>query len=600
MLKGMRRTLGQWAVFAVCVGAVVGLPYLFPPHSGISVSTMAGFSNRAAQVTILLLGLLFALWTRGWGMRLPPKQQDAGKANWIVPAAAVALVTAASLYLWHWASNMGPYDEAIYFLDRFSNQLAGGRVYRDFLFDYGPLLYYPSWWLAALLHIPVGHAYYLFCLLEWVAGVLLLWRVIGQLQPRPLHRAISFSIFTLVWFTSITDQGAQYTPLRFILTSACALWVHRLWRSNAAATRTARAMLPSTVAAAVSFTGLLLFSPEQGIGFAVATLLFFGIAVRQRYVTLPMLAFAAWCAAVFAVAAGLGWMGVLFTFAGGSFNLPLLPGFETLFLLALLMLAACIVVNAFRLGEATRPELYLIALALVALPAAFGRADPGHIFINTMPALLVVTLALVCLPQRRTPVLAGWAVYLCLAALSHMRQQVNVLMHSSPRLEMMPPVADLPPAGAGLRAPIRYFSYLDGQFGPKVTTGRYYSFDLAFPGMAEEKIDELRRHPRDLIVVPVDYQQACDGLAPETLQRSLRGDVSNLYVPRLKNVPNVKQPLCTYIRTHYVGSPYRVPREEYRVLQPRAFRVSPRTGTAPQQLQGGSPEAALSDPVSLP
>ena len=593
----MRRTLSQWAVFVVCVGAVVSVPYLFPPQGGISVSAMAGFSNRAAQVVLLAGGLLFALWTRGWGLRLPRQGTAArSRLQWLVPAAAVALVTAASLYLWHWASNMGPYDEAIYFLDRFSNQLVGGRVYRDFSFDYGPLMYYPSWWLAGLLRVPVGHGYYLFCLLEWVTGVLLLWHVIGRLRVRPADRAIAFAVLTLVWFTSITDQGAQYTPLRFALTSVCALWVHRLWRERAEDAAGTRAMSRAMLAAAVSFVGLLLFSPEQGIGFLLATVLFFAVGVRRRSVIAPLVGFAAWCAAVFAVAVRMGWMGVLFTFAGGAFNLPLLPGFMTLFLLALLIAAACVVVCAFHEGESTRPELYLIALALVALPAAFGRADPGHIFINTMPALLVVTLVLLQRARWRVPMVAAWAVYLCLVLLSHTRQQVNVLVHSSPRLEKMPPVAELPPAGVGLRAPFWYFSYLDGQFGPKVTTGRYYSFDLVFPGLAEEKVEELRDHPRDLIVVPVDYPEACKGLAPETLRRSLRGDVSNPFVPKLRAVPNVKQPLCDYVHTHYMGGPYRVPREEYRVLQPRAYPVSPKTGAG---LEGGAPER-VEAPVRLP
>ena len=572
------------AGFIACVFAVVLVPYLFPPHSGISVSTMAGFSNRAAQVVLLGAGLLFGIATRGWGLRLA--EQDTPTANpwrWAVPAAAVAIVSAASLYLWHWASTMGPYDEAIYFLDRFSNQLAGGHVLRDFNFDYGPLLYYPSWWLAAALRIPVGHAYYLFCGLEWVAGVLLLWHVIGQLRARAFDRVFTFGVLTLAWFTSITDQGAQYTPLRFVLASVCTLWVHGLWRKHSRPGRP-QTLLPAMAAAAFSFVALLLYSPEQGIGFALATLLFFAVGVRTRDLALPLLGFAAVCAAVFAVVARLGWLGVLFTFAGGSYNLPVLAGLGTMFLIAMLVAAAAVVVGTFLHGDTSRPELYLIALALVAVPAAFGRADAGHIFINTMPALLVLTLALLQLPESRAAVIAGWMVYIGIAGASHMRQQVNVLMHSWPRLEKMPDTAQLPPPGARLRAPIRYFSYLDGQFGPTVTTGRDYSFDLVFPGLAEEKIRELQLHPRDLLVVPVDYQQACQMLPPEVRRQSMRDDVTDLFVPRLRAVPNVKQPLCDYIHTHYVGSPYRVPREEYRVLQPRAFPLSPQTGTAGAEL----------------
>ena len=282
------RQLSYAAGFALCCLAVVMVPYLFPPRSGISVSVMAGFSNRAAQVVLLAGGLLFALWTRGWGLRLPDAEDTpGGRRLWVVPAAASVLVGAASLYLWHWASNMGPYDEGIYFLDRFSNQLAGGQVYRDFNFDYGPLLYYPSWWLAAVLHMPVGHAYYLFCLLEWVAGVLLLWDVIGRLRSRRWDRVFTFSVLVLAWLTSITDQGAQYTPLRFVMSSACALWVHRLWQRGARK-KTRAALLPAMAAAGLCFIGLLLYSPEQGIGFLAATVLFFAAGVRRREVAVPL------------------------------------------------------------------------------------------------------------------------------------------------------------------------------------------------------------------------------------------------------------------------------------------------------------------------
>lgn len=596
-----KRQTGYAATFLICLIAVFAVPYLFAPHGGISVSVMAGFSNRAAQITLLGGGLLFALWTRGWGMQLPQQNtRSTGSARWLLPCLAVALVTAASLYLWYWASNMGPYDEAIYFLDRFSNQTAGGHVYRDFTFDYGPLLYYPSWWIAEALHIPVGHAYYLFCMLQWVTGEMLLWHVLSSLPSRPFHRAFTFAAFTLLWFTSITDQGAQYTPLRFVLTSVCALWVHGLWLRRTRASN-AFAMLPAMAAAALCFVGLLLYSPEQGIGFAAATVLFFAAGVRRRAIAVPLAGFTVVCAVVFAAAKHVGWMGVLFTFAGGSFNLPVLAGFQSLFLVSMLLATACAIVFAFRHEESSRPEIYLVALAVVSVPAAFGRADPGHIFINTMPALLVITLALLQRSGLRLAVMGGWILCIGLAYLSHMRQQVNVLMHSWPRLEEMPPAGELPPIGVGLRAPFRYFPYLDGQFGPKVITGRYYSFDLAFPGMAEDKIDELRQHPRDLIVVPVNYPDSCQVLSAETLQRSLHDDVSNLYIPKLKAVKNVKLPLCAYIHTHYIGSPYRVPREEYRVMQPRAFPQSPLTGLAATRLpQVETTERAASSFVRLP
>lgn len=580
--------LRQLSVFLACVAAVFFVPYLFPPHAGISTSVMAGFSNRAAQVVLLGGSLVFALWTRGWGLRLAQTNAPTRQVwQWAVPAATAMLVGVTCLYLWHWASNMGPYDEAIYFLDRFSNQLAGGRVYRDFDFDYGPLLYYPAWWIASLLRIPVGHAYYLFWMGEWIVGVVLLWQVIGALRARPLDRVVTFAAVALTWYTSITDQGAQYTPFRFIVTSVCALWVYGLWRGRAAIAGSAR-FLPAMLAAACCFTLLLLFSPEQGIGFALATALFFAIGVRERSVALPLAGFLLFCIAVFAIAARLGFLQSLFTFAGGAFNLPLLPGPHTLFLIPMLLVAGCLVIASLRNGESHRPELYLIALALVAVPAGFGRADGGHIFINSMPALIVVTLALLQVPSSAGVVLAGWVLYLFGAYSGHLRPALNVLMHSWPRVEMQVAAAQTPPPGAVLRAPIRYFSYLDGQFGPKVITGRYYGYDLVYPGLAEQKIAELEAHPRDLVVVPADYRRTCEMDSVEEARTQLRDAFQSFYTPNLHAVPNVKAPLCDFLQMHYMRSPYRVPREEYRVLQPRAFPTAP-AFTLPA---GVAPEAA--------
>ncbi len=486
-------------------------------------------------------------------------------------------------------------------MDRFSNQLAGGVVYRDFTFDYGPLLYFPSWWIAAALHIPVGHAYYIFWSLEWIAGTLLLWHVVTSLQGRTSDRLITFSAVFVAWLTSITDQGAQYTPLRFIVASALALWVHRLWRARSN-DETWRAYGPSMLLAALSYALLLVYSPEQGLEFCIATVLFFAIGVRKRAVLAPLLAFVGFSLVVFALDKRLGLLQSLFTFAGGAYNLPVLPGPREIFLVCMLLGVACLAVHAFLNKQSSRPEIYLIALALAAIPAGFGRADPGHIFINAMPALITMTLAAMQTRWVRLPVVAGWGIYIAGAWFGHMRPAVNVLMHSFPRMEKMPSAADLPPAGVTLRAPIRYFSYVDGQFGPKVTTGRFYGFDLGYPGLAQLKIEELEQHPRDLLVVPYNYYESCRTDQVDSVRQNLKDTFHTPFVPHLKGVPNVKLALCDYIHTHYVGSPFRVPREEYRVMQPLAFPQSPSTGstatTAPEGTALSNATSAV--PLRLP
>jgi len=135
-------------------------------------------------------------------------------------------------------------------------------------FDYGPLMFYSSIWIARLCHLSLANGYFLDGSFNgrWYMA---LWKVIevaARAPARAHHLPASMGLF----LTGIPDSGLNYTPLRFCATLAFALGV-----------------LSLTLAALRIrdfWTRLnrrdhdLLYSPEQGIAFTIGTILYLSSA----------------------------------------------------------------------------------------------------------------------------------------------------------------------------------------------------------------------------------------------------------------------------------------------------------------------------------
>ena len=382
------------AVAALGLSAVYLLPYLVPVHDGLSFSYLVGFSNRTAVLLLLSFILGFALWTRGLGLRLPDPADPTGASYWRIGAVAIVLSAFGCAFFWLFARSVAPLMESQYFLDRYAMFGMGARLYRDFEFDYGPLMFYPSIWIARLCHISLGNGYFLSWGLQWALGTWALWKMVAGAARGTRHGRTIFLLLLAFFLTGLPDSGMNYTPLRFCATLLFALGIHSLFARGAS-------IFAIFGLASAGATALLLYSPEQGIAFTIGTIFFFAVCVRPARTSLlvGLGAFAIIMSIVFWLALRSGVLGNVADVGGGGLDFPLLFSFQSLVLLLLLLVAGCAFIASLRAHTSQGPLLYLICLSIVSAPAAFSRADIGHIIINTLGALIA---ALVVLSQYRT------------------------------------------------------------------------------------------------------------------------------------------------------------------------------------------------------
>ncbi len=377
------------AVLALGFLAIYSVPFYVPVHDGLSFSYLFGFSNRTAIALLVVFILGFALWTRGLGLSLPDPSTETPDSFRLAGRIAVACSVAGALVVWLCAALLAPLAEAQYFLDRFETYRMGGQLYRTFEFDYGPLMFYPPIWIARALHISLGNGHYIAWTLQCALGTWVLWKTVAVAARGTRHGRTIFLLFWAFFFAALIDSGPNYTPLRFCGTLLFALGTHQLYSRGASFTATFGL-------ASVGAAAMLFYSPEQGVALTIGTVLFFLICARPgRPGTLAGLAaFVLVMAAIFCIGFRLGLLNNLRTVGGGALNFPLLFSFQTLVLLSLETVAGCIVIAAFRKRKSLHPLLYLICISAVTIPAAFSRADVGHILLNTLGALLAALIVL--------------------------------------------------------------------------------------------------------------------------------------------------------------------------------------------------------------
>jgi len=250
-----RATLSIVVVLALGLAAVYCLPYHVPVHDGLSFSYMFGFSNRAATLLLVAFVIGFALWTRGLGLRLPDPVADPGHRFRRTGFFAIASSAIGCALFWMLAWALGPLMESQYFFDQYAMFSIGGRIYRDFTFYYGPLMFYSSVWIARLCHISLGNGYFLGWSIQFALGTWALWKVVEDVAWGTNHGRDIFLLLWVFFLTGMPDSGLNYTPLRFCATLITALGVHRLFARGASS-------LATFGLASIGATALLLYSPE--------------------------------------------------------------------------------------------------------------------------------------------------------------------------------------------------------------------------------------------------------------------------------------------------------------------------------------------------
>ncbi len=583
------RQLLQAAVFVVAVLAVFLVPFAFAPANGISMSYRVGFNNHAAIVTLLAMSLAFAVWTRGWGLRLGVATMPREPRRWRAIAAVAGLIALPgflAVALWLRAAWSVPGNEANYFLDRYAMLDLGYVPYRTMTFDYGPLMFYPALWLRAALHLSASNGYFLSWVLQWVLGTALLWDTVRRLAAPLWHRVAVFAAMLFLLLPILYSGGVNYTPLRYLLAPWFALLVYRVQQRSVP-----RGVLSAFVGCCIAG----LYSPEQGICLALATVLFFALCVRRRVVILPLLLFALAIAAALAVAKHFGLLQTMLDFGGGGYDFPLLLSTRTVAFIALLVLSGCVVVCGFFDGAPARPEIYLIAVTLGLLPSALGRADAGHLLVNTVPALAVTLLVLWRTPKVRLPAMVLTALLvaqvLATQVVPGFYRAFGPHLAAHARQMRHPPSGADTPAMAAERASLHDVLQAEGkatlfaplgypqaypQSGPlPIATGRFFGFGLVSQRFVQAKIDEIEERRDSSLLLPSGFQGFCWTPDAAYTRGVLRDVLHPWYVPTVKHTGNAALPMCLYLRQHYKPAAMPFPMPGYvLVRRTDAFRSS--------------------------
>jgi hypothetical protein len=389
-------------LLATCFGVFV-LPFLLPPAyiQGVSASNLAGFNNKVAALAAACFGTLVLLlglrWPRSIGLRDVSRAQGEGLhgneygriSRGVV--SAVVLLWGSAIFLFGLQIirlGMRYLNDWGYFIHQASMyEDFGRRLYTQIEFSYGPLLFYgPVLMRAALrpFHVSEAGSYLATLVVVSIVGLLLMAYVIEHLPMSRRWKTVIFVLFAVGMF--VGNMGLNYTPVRFVTPLALLVMVSERERALAAA-------LWIFAGQAVCL-GL---SPEIGFAFLVSSSAYalylcftrrgaWGLAVPASLLS----------TLVFFLIAGAPYFRMVRMISRGVYGFPVEPlPYIFLFLFAIVWLVPVSLASSFRQRRPEAPmlaALYLVSLAL--LPAAFGRADPGHVLWDGLAVFLLSVVAI--------------------------------------------------------------------------------------------------------------------------------------------------------------------------------------------------------------
>ncbi len=417
----------RWGIrFAIlvftCFGVFV-LPFLFPPpyFESVSASNLAGFNNRVAALAAAGMGTLVFFLALRWPQLIgTPGRTSARReqqlpdqrgrlSRWLV--AVVALLWGGAILLFGLQIirlGMGYTHDWGYFINQISMYSDFGRkLYTQIEFSYGPLLFYGPVVVKSILspfHLSESGAYLATLVIEIIIGLLLVAYVIDNLPITRQWKAVVFSLYSVGMF--VGNMGLNHTFFRFVPPMAFLMMASQRRRPQAAALW--------IFAGEAICLGL---SPEIGFALFVGSLAFTGYRFfTQGKIWLWGVAASVLSVVIFLLIAGRPYLRMLGMFSHGVFNFPVEPLPHILLLLfALVWLVPTNLATFFRQQRPEAPMLaafYLMSVAL--LPAAFGRADPGHVFWNGLSLFL---LSVVAVSSKRMWQQVAWGGCLALMIL---------------------------------------------------------------------------------------------------------------------------------------------------------------------------------------
>lgn len=591
----MRVRSPQFAAF-VFLGtlAVFVLPLAVPMPPTGSYSYILGFNNHVALLAYLAVLAIGCFSVRG--LTLAPPVPDRGLAGPDRRTVLLGLlVTFVLCLLLTWvASPTWGMDESPYLIGRVYQVLAGHRPYVDFEFIYGPVLLYLPAWTSRLLNIGIGPAYFIIWTLEWLTGVIMAAFVVRGLGFRRERANTAFWVLLSLFLSSLINTGETYTPLRELAAVLSILAVHHFLVSS----RRWLAFLVAVLAAAAIF----LISPEMALAFMASTALYLLLCAVTRenlwrdksYVAGSALTLLAFYAEL-RLAMHAHEFDSAKQFGHGGSDTPLLLTPTIFFVFAMIFIAGTFAARRLLERDLRDARIAASIVGFALLPGALGRADPTHLVLYGMSAMMV-TLALASTGTQKTwRTTVVLTVLLCSAPLFVMKLNIDRLMFYDSAVKMIYPNGTVPASGLGqrldswvlhrlgpsadrkfrrrmLRSPqdphVVYpqaSAVLAAPFGYRVPgypdTGRpdvilgYFdgSNDVMSAAQIERKLNEFATHPERDLLVPVGFDPATSCIeSPKDAAFLLSEQYGYNYLHRQRNVPHVDDLLCEYIGTHYV------------------------------------------------
>jgi len=398
MSQAFAKTASMAAAIVVAAGGVFWLPWHLGGGTPVPGESYAlGFNNR---VGVASLAVAIALATLGWLF----DRQARSAIEWFDPqprprppvreAMVEYAILAISSILWGnvlWAWGTYLVDPAWAEARAFHygmDLLAIGKIpYRDFMFNYGPATLYVPYGLSWLSggDLSFERAYLVTMVLFTVVGFGMLFALVRTLALPAKERAISLGLSLLAW--AAINMGLHYTPLRFFVVPGCVVLLDAAaWRARTEAGGIGAAVRLGLAAAVAAFACLTV-SPEMGIAGSAAIIAYsvpLWATNRRGYA----LAICAGCLAV----NGVMLLNVpeyllsVVAFASGGSNFPIYPNLHNLALVGMAIYVLPRLLAAVYHEPSDRRSGLAMGLAVgggMMLPAALGRCDPGHVFINT-------------------------------------------------------------------------------------------------------------------------------------------------------------------------------------------------------------------------
>ena len=386
---------------AVAVFGVFLLPWHVPlPGPVIGEAYAMGYNNRVAVIAVCValafffLGLLRkrpAHDALGWIEESPDffPPVSAARAEYAV-LAAFSLLAVVAVLVWNQILVDPYWGESGYFLSRIDFVCLGFKPYKDFLYNYGPLPLYLPVWIDRLSFGLMGieNAYALVVALGFVAGFAALFVFLRALSLPAASRPWILAVCLAMW--CMLTMGLQYVPLRFTILPFVLVFAHR-WIPKLSE----KSWIRPGIAVLAGAGCFLCFSISAEMGTAAAlaflayavVLLLAGRLISGLWIVPGIFLYLLCSLLLFG-----NYLKSVAGFGSGAFSFPIYPTAHIL-----LFLSACfIVLPQLAAGiwsapsRAQAPLAAALAMgAVVTIPAALGRCDPGHIQAN---GLVVLTL----------------------------------------------------------------------------------------------------------------------------------------------------------------------------------------------------------------